>query len=132
MQKKIRCSHYSLTSDHRCINFKINLDSIPPILFRNPASTNWPYFTKIISDTLNTDTHSSQNLSEYDLENDVLYLQLILLDAYELACPIHRHKAGNSVPYYTTEDKNQRQKSKTKGQFNKSKLTKNWTITTKN
>lgn len=32
------------TSDHKCITFDLNLDTSPPILFRNPASTNWSIF----------------------------------------------------------------------------------------
>lgn len=40
--------------------------------------------------------------------NKTLALQLnnFLVEAYEKASPIHKHKAGNSVPYYTVEDKN--------------------------
>lgn len=34
-----------LNSDHKCISFDLDLDSPPPILFRNPAATNWTHFT---------------------------------------------------------------------------------------
>lgn len=42
-----------------------------------------------------------------------------MVKAYEAACPILKHKAGKSVPYYTSEDKKQRRV--VRQQFNKCK-----------
>lgn len=48
-----------LTSDHKCINFKMCLDPIPPLLFRNPEATNWEYFRQVVE----------TELSNYPLQN---------------------------------------------------------------
>lgn len=58
-----------LNSDHKCINFKINLDSLPSLQFRNPASTNWELYKDIISKNINSisPTHSINNSSDLDL-----------------------------------------------------------------
>ncbi|HEX4373414.1 MAG TPA: hypothetical protein VHZ50_08955, partial [Puia sp.] len=69
---------YILTSDHRCINFKMNLDPLPPLLFRNPASTNWPLFTDLIEKELSNIKCDQipQNRSEVDILADTIQLLL--------------------------------------------------------
>lgn len=81
-------TNYILNSDHKCINFKINLDPLPPLLFRNPASTNWEYFSNFIADKITTrhSTHSIQNSTDLDLLAESL--QELLVEAFETACPI--------------------------------------------
>lgn len=48
------------------------------------------------------------------------------MNSYEKACSIRKHKAGDSVPYYTTKDKEQRKK--VRKLFNECKKTKNWPV----
>lgn len=43
----------ALISDYRCIRFFLDLDPMPPILFRNLASTNWSYCVDTLCDDLN-------------------------------------------------------------------------------
>lgn len=119
-------SNRTHTSDHKCITFKLNWDPIPPLLFRNPATTNWKYFTEIIEANFNnrSDSKNPQNEEEVDKMADSIRDRLI--EAYETACPIRKHKAGKSLPYYTNEDRKQR--TKTRRAFNEcKKKTGNWT-----
>lgn len=94
-----------LTSDHRCIRFNLDLDTQPPLLFRNPAATNWNTFTNNVVRKLNPESNLPDLLNVYDLEQEVETVHAAIFDSYEIACPLHKHKAGNSLPYYTSEDK---------------------------
>lgn len=97
-----------LSSNHRCISFKISLDPQPPILFRNPASTNWTYFYDLI-ETWRNSLELPDSLTSIREVNDLAdKFQAAIINAYETACPTHKHKAGPSVPYYTSEDRKQR------------------------
>lgn len=51
-------------------------------------------------------------------------VQNCLVSALEAACPIRKHKAGSSVPYYSSEDKKQR--TITRRTFNGCKKTGNF------
>lgn len=102
----------------------MNSDPLPPLLFRNPATTNWQQFTDILDTKLRDfpEITSPQNARELDILADSI--QNILVEAYETACPIRKHKAGKSVPYYTSEDRNQRKR--VRKAFNKCRYTRNW------
>lgn len=101
-------SNYILLSDHKCIAFKMNLDPLPPLLFRNPASTNWQVYNDLVGKNIGGIVHprSIDNITDLDKLADSI--QNLLVEAYETACPIRKHKAGTSVPYYSQEDKDQR------------------------
>lgn len=105
-----RVTESILTSDHRCIQFCIDLDPLPRLLFRNPASTNWEIFINRInnSTSLNVCESNLTNTAELDLAADLLHK--IIIDSYEAACPLRKHKAGHSLPYYATEDRKLRKK----------------------
>lgn len=63
-------------------------------------------------------------ITNHDIEVLADNLRTVLVEAYEKACPIRKHKAGNSVPYYSSDYKEQRQiVHKT---FNECKDTRDW------
>lgn len=121
--KEWKVSDHILTSDHECITFNLILDHLPPILFRNPASADWPLYTLLIEGSIaNTDPSEPRT----DKETDALAqsVQNILVEAYEKACPVKKHKAGNSVPYYSSKERKQRKI--VRKEFNKCKRTGIW------
>lgn len=87
-----------MTSDHEGITFKLCLDSLPPVLFRNPAATNWSLYSHL-TDKFNFKTNHASPTSEEEIDLLAEQLQKFLVEAYETASPVHKHKAGNSVPY---------------------------------
>lgn len=117
-------SDYILTSDHVCITFKVSLDPIPPILFRNPESANWQLYSFLINKK-QPNSNFKIPANETELDEMAGNLQDLLVESYEKACPIRKHKAGNSVPYYTSEDKKQRQI--VRREFNKCRALGIWT-----
>lgn len=93
-------SSYILLSDHKCIAFKMNLDPLPPLLFRNPGTTNWKFYNDLVGKNIGNIVHSRSIDNITDLDKLADSIQTLLVEAYETACPIRKHKAGISVPYY--------------------------------
>lgn len=120
-----RVKDYILTSDHKCISFHLSLDPLPPILFRNPASTNWLKFSELIAKGTRVCLRRNEvPTCAVELDNLAESVQSLMVDAYEEACPCRVHKAGKSVPYYTSEDRDRRKKVRVT--FNRCKITKQW------
>ncbi len=111
-----RVTESILTSDHRCIQFDVDLDPQPTLLFRNPASTNWDIFLNKLVMNLDTSTLKPPISDVADLDTAANELQEAIINAYELACPLREHKAGQSLPYYATDDK--RLRSEVRRAFN--------------
>lgn len=76
-------TEHILTSDHRCINFTVGFDPSPPIYFRNPASTNWDYFTRLVESKIRKEHNAPQNEQETDELAE--HIQNTLTEAYEIA-----------------------------------------------
>lgn len=106
--KEWKVTDIILTSDHKCICFKLDLDSQPPLLFRNRASTNWETFLHLIEMKLNSNTVDSILYDCEKLDEEVDKINNIITESYEKACPLHKHKSGQSVPYYASEDRRRR------------------------
>lgn len=102
----------------------MNLDSLPPLMFRNPATTNWPYYEELIKKDRSMWNDTRFPVTTKDIDKLANTVQETLLKAFEVASPIKKHKAGRSVPYYTQEDKNQRRLVRRK--FNACKKTGKW------
>ncbi len=114
-----KVTDHILTSDHKCITYDLNLDTPPPILFRNPAATNWPIFMHQLKTKLNINLTESDLTNTDELDKEVNSLQNIIIEFYEAACPLHKHKSGQSIPYYTSEIRNLR--TKMRKAFNKAR-----------
>lgn len=111
-----------LTSDHKCITFDLNLDTPPHILFRNPAATNWTIFIHQL-ETKISQNNIEPNLANTDeLDDEIIRLQNMIIESYEAACPLHKHKSGQSVKYYTSEDRQSR--AKLRKAFNRARSSK--------
>lgn len=83
-----------LTSDHKCIKFELDLDTQPPKLFRNPAATNWELFTNTMKSKMNL-APSPLELDDVDkLDSEVDLIHNAIIESYEIACPLLKHKTG--------------------------------------
>lgn len=43
-----------------------------------------------------------------ELNQKLNSIQNLILECYDIACPLRKHKADQSVPYYTSEDRKMR------------------------
>lgn len=72
------------------------------------------------------DYHKTDPRTVEEIDTLADRIQNSLVTAYEKACPIRKHKAGKSVPYYTSDDRKQR--TIVRRTFNKCKKSKNWEL----
>lgn len=71
-------------------------------------SANWQLFKTIVKGKLENVNDNLIPQKEQETDGLTDLIQTTLVDAFETSCPIRNHKAGKSVPYYSYEDRRQR------------------------
>lgn len=74
------------------------------------GATNWSTFLLNLQSNLDQETSNSNLSNVVDLEQEVEKIHTIITKSYESACPLHKHKAGQSLQYYTSDYKEMRKK----------------------
>ena len=78
-------------SDHKKINFKIQMERRDGILYRNPRNTNWENFSSHLRENL-LDLPQPVITTTTDLDRAVVNLTNALSNAYVSSCPGRRGK----------------------------------------
>src|ERR1700712_6080628 len=107
-------------SDHRLVYCKILGVEIPPVVYRNPRSTDIATFNSKLSLLLdNLDIpRTCETESQVEKANDLL--QSAIIKAYESACPERKARSCNKTPWCKELDQ---LRSKTRKLFSKAKRT---------
>lgn len=106
-------------SDHKYIEFKINIGQIRPSVFRNPKRANWDKFVEIVGMSNNIENHKKIQ-SQLDIELAINSIVTAFSCAFKQTCPISRN--GNkkkNPPWWNSDLKKIRKEVRTK--FNQAK-----------
>jgi ribonuclease HI len=88
-------------SDHRIIRFRLLADPRVPKEYRNPLSTDWAHYKRVLVSRL--DGGECDILTTDDIEDNVKRLQDGIILAYEASCPIRTVKPGQKTPYWSSD-----------------------------
>jgi len=90
-------------SDHRYVQFGLDLGRPDPIFYRNRRKTNWGDYALEVTSKL-AEVPVVRISSYAELEERVTAISAILRNAYETACPLKKVRTnGRTVPSWTTE-----------------------------
>ena len=109
-------------SDHKHIQFELQINNIFDESFRNPQKTDWVKFENQLSTKMKDFDNKINNIQ--DLNNLALKLQMTLIESYKTSCLESIRKTNRNVPWWNANLESLRKKSRKL--FNKAKTTGDW------
>lgn len=88
-------------SDHKWITFDIKSDIVQPNVFRNPRNTNWESYREQLNAL--TDLDPKDIMSTKDIDAACNDLNAIIMQSYEVSCPLSRPPPPGKSPGWTSE-----------------------------